>query len=82
MVGSGGAVPALMTELGVVLRLRDRRASRALFLLLEALARGGMMAEFVGWTINKTDYRRRLVKRSSYRDGGSSEGGVGVKEGG
>ena len=36
-------MPALMTLLGVVFRLRDRRASRSLCLRFEAPGRGGMV---------------------------------------
>src|SRR5271170_4445232 len=48
MDGPAGAVPPLNTELGVVLRLRDRRASRDLFLLLAAAERPGMLKGYVG----------------------------------
>lgn len=43
VVGAAGAVPPLSTELGVVLRLRDRRSFLFFPLLLLALANGGIL---------------------------------------
>ena len=48
MEGGGGAVPALMTELGVVFLLRDRRLSRLECLPFFAPGRGGILLCYCG----------------------------------
>ena len=60
--GGGGAVPALMTLLGVVFLLRDRRPSRPLCLPLVAPGRGGIVTDHWRTTSQSSLGKRRWVQ--------------------